>query len=175
MGHTRDDGKAGPAWTHVDYEPGADAFWDRIGGDDWGAIDGVVPGVRVYATWGEQRDGRLVVTGLCLRGSPDHPLTADTMRAVPIGRLEAGANEAREQVARSFLGKVAPLRRPDGSDPDTFYKLVGDHYRWHAAVTAKPAARIAADAGVPVTTVHRWIREARRRGHLPPGRKGKAG
>jgi transposase len=39
-----------------------------------------------------------------------------------------------------------------------------------------PAQTIAEANGVPVTTVHRWIREARRRGSLPPARgKGQAG
>lgn len=167
----------GQAWESVDnYVEGADPFWDLLGGgDEWGAIDHVAPGVRVYATWEEQRDGRLVVTGLCLRGSADHPLTADALRAVPIGRLEAMPNRFREAVAENFLEKVAPLTRRKGVDTETFYELVGAHYRWHAAVSHKPAARMAEAAGVPVTTVHRWVREARLRGHLPPARKGKAG
>jgi len=28
---------------------------------------------------------------------------------------------------------------------------------------------------VPVTTAHRWVKEARRRGFLPPGQKGRRG
>ncbi|MEU4235110.1 hypothetical protein AB0F17_63490 [Nonomuraea sp. NPDC026600] len=68
-----------------------------------------------------------------------------------------------------------PLRRPDGSDPDTFYQEVAQAYRSAAMESQRPAAVLAEEAGVPVTTVHRWIREARRRGSLPPGRKGTAG
>lgn len=166
----------GPKWAHVDYVPGEDAFWDQLGGDDWGAIDDVAPGVRVYATWGEQSDGRMVVTGLCLRGSAEHPLTADALRAVPIGRLEAAPNEIRATSARRALDQVAPLTRPgDQVSGDEFYKIVAAHYRWHVSVSHKPAAEMAAAAEVPVVTVHRWIREARRRGFLPPARKGKAG
>ena len=39
----------------------------------------------------------------------------------------------------------------------------------YAAVSRKPAVLMAARAKVPVSRVHRWIREARRLGKLPPG------
>lgn len=67
------------------------------------------------------------------------------------------------------------LTRPDGADPDAFYERVADAYREYAPQTSKPGTKIAEEAGVPLGTVHGWIREARRRGKLPPGRKGKAG
>lgn len=66
------------------------------------------------------------------------------------------------------------LTRP-GGDPEEFYPLVARAYFEYAPKTRAPAKEIATEAGVPVTTVHRWIREARRRGFLPPARKGKAG
>ena len=37
------------------------------------------------------------------------------------------------------------------------------------------ASDLARTHGVPVTTAHRWVKEARRRGFLPPGSPGKAG
>lgn len=67
------------------------------------------------------------------------------------------------------------LERPDGTDPDRFYRKVGRAYSYYAGESRKPAALIAEQAGVPVTTVHRWIREARRRNFLPPAKKGTAG
>lgn len=67
------------------------------------------------------------------------------------------------------------LTRPGSADPDEFYPLVARAYLEYAPQTRAPAKEIAAEASVPITTVHRWIREARRRGFLPPGRKGKAG
>ncbi|TDD35265.1 hypothetical protein E1287_14235 [Actinomadura sp. KC06] len=67
------------------------------------------------------------------------------------------------------------LQRPTGQDPDRFYKQVAAAYADQAAVTRSPAKALAEEAGVPVTTVHRWVREARRRGFLPAGEKGKAG
>ena len=67
------------------------------------------------------------------------------------------------------------LTRPDGSDPEAFYRLVAARYTATLADTAKVAPVLAAEAGVPIPTVHRWIAEARRRGFLAPARQGKAG
>jgi len=68
-----------------------------------------------------------------------------------------------------------PLTRPDGSDPDGFYRRVAEAYNDVILGTSAPAPVLAAEAGVPTATVHRWIFEARRRGFLPPARKGRAG
>lgn len=67
------------------------------------------------------------------------------------------------------------LTRPDGTDPDGFSARVAAAYREYAPKTRAPAVEIANEAGVPVATARSWIREARRRGKLPQGRKGKAG
>lgn len=67
------------------------------------------------------------------------------------------------------------LTRPDGAAPEEFYPRVARAYFEYAPRTRAPAKEIADEASVPVTTAHRWIREARRRGFLPPARKGKAG
>ncbi|MFY1703925.1 acyl-CoA carboxylase epsilon subunit [Micromonospora sp. WMMA1923] len=68
-----------------------------------------------------------------------------------------------------------PLTRPDGSNPDGFYRQVADAYNDLIVSTSAPAPILAEEASVPVPTVHRWIAEARRRGHLPPARRGRAG
>jgi hypothetical protein len=94
-----------------------------------------------------------------------------------IGKLRKRAEYKRGQ-AREWRDMGFPrssLRRPDRSDPEGFYQLVSRAYGEYVAETNAPAREIAAEAGVPVTTVHRWIREARRRGFLPPARKGRAG
>jgi hypothetical protein len=67
------------------------------------------------------------------------------------------------------------LKRPTGDDPDGFYRQVGKAYREYAAVTKKAVASIANEAEVPVGTAQRWVKEARRRGFLPPGERGKTG
>jgi len=59
--------------------------------------------------------------------------------------------------------------------PDDFYRRVAQSYSWLAARTPRPAAELAERNDVPVTTVHRWVKEARRRGLLGPGRPGRAG
>lgn len=142
-------------------------------------------------------------------------ITPATLRAIPIGRIEALANspraaveshgnveeivltgplaalaavgpdrevsltELRERVPTPESGPAKPqrkpLERPDGRDPDAFSRLVATAYTEAVAETSAPAVALAAEADVPVGTVHRWIREARRRGHLPPARRGRAG
>lgn len=64
---------------------------------------------------------------------------------------------------------------PDGRKrPDSFYEQVAA--RWTILTITRPTARpahVLAEANdVPVTTVHRWIKEARRRGILGPGQRG---
>lgn len=59
--------------------------------------------------------------------------------------------------------------------PDLFYADVADMYSRLATTSRRPAADLAEANGVPVSTVHRWIRTARERGHLPHGRRGAAG
>lgn len=71
--------------------------------------------------------------------------------------------------------KRQPLARPNGSDPDGFSRRVAEAYNEVVFATRRPAVALAEEAGVPVTTVHRWIREARRRGYLPPAKRGRAG
>ncbi|GIG61621.1 hypothetical protein Lfu02_59930 [Longispora fulva] len=154
--------------------------------------------------------GRLVLTGLRIDGEP----SAELLRAIPVGRIEAAAN-AQLAIVDDRVVQAAPLgpkdrsgparpphtldagwetsdpgraaRRPteagsarlahDGSGrrPDEFYRDVARAYRDLAQSSHRPAAELAAANGVPATTAHRWIKEARRRGFLPPGRPGKAG
>ncbi|MEV6833595.1 hypothetical protein AB0N17_03530 [Streptomyces sp. NPDC051133] len=88
------------------------------------------------------------------------------------------ANSKRPDSSPSASGVTSqrePLSRPDGSDPDSFYRQVAETYNDAVRETSAPAKVLAEEAGVPTTTVHRWIFEARRRGFLPPARKGRAG
>jgi hypothetical protein len=94
--------------------------------------------------------------------------------------LEELAAEAARADAPKRLELPEPidrprLTRPDGTDPDGFAARVAAAYKEYAQQSRSPALRIADEAGVPVATARSWIREARRRGALPPGRKGKAG
>ncbi|WP_369053886.1 hypothetical protein [Kineococcus terrestris] len=93
-------------------------------------------------------------------------LWRDAEDSVSLGRL------MRHTAGR---GERPRLSRPASSDAEEFYSLVAWAYREYAEGTRAPAKKIAEEAEVPVTTAHRWIREARRRGLLPPGQQGRAG
>lgn len=64
-----------------------------------------------------------------------------------------------------------PTTRPY---PDEFYATIGAAYQQAAESSRNPAVKVGEAAGAPVKTVHRWVAEARKRGHLPPARPGKA-
>jgi hypothetical protein len=148
-----------------------------------------------------ERDGRFVPTDLFLSAER---LTPGDLRRTPLSRWESFVNahggalertlvespgSAHRDISlaemRLLLSHVAShptfregrdrLTRPDGTDPERFYRLVAEAYREYAEETRAVAHRIAEEADVPVTTAHRWIREARARGFLPPGRKGRVG
>jgi hypothetical protein len=68
-----------------------------------------------------------------------------------------------------------PVQAPKGRITEEFLAHVASAYAWAAAQGLAPAPAIAEQADVPVRTVHGWISQARKRGHLPPGRPGRAG
>ena len=53
---------------------------------------------------------------------------------------------------------------------DDFYLQVAGAFSVASAMGQRPAVRIADANGVPVSTVHRWVKEARRRGVMGPAR-----
>ena len=96
------------------------------------------------------------------------------------GRLvfQMPPEEAEKRLARARRKRSAKLPADLLSKPrrpDRFYQLVGEAYEQLAAETNRPAAELAEANGVPLTTAHRWVKEARRRGFLPPGQKGRRG
>jgi hypothetical protein len=149
--------------------------------DDWHAwversTPRSAPSVRVRV--GEGDDGRLHIVDLRVEGV----VSAEVLRSIPVGRIEAAANA---QLHASAPGR--PTRRPSATIsarlrtnavrgyPDAFYDAVASAYRHLAASSPRPVADLAAANDVPITTAQRWIKEARRRGLLAPGRPGKAG
>jgi hypothetical protein len=78
-------------------------------------------------------------------------------------------------IRRSIVRKTARLKIPVGAKPDSFYHQVAKTYSHLARGSNRPAAELAEANDVPVTTAHRWVKEARRRGFLPPGQKGRRG
>jgi hypothetical protein len=170
----------------------------EFGHQGWVRLSGVPDVVVMLRT--EEWNGRRIIVDLVISGPP---IDSGTLKAIPIGWIESAINTAQAQAhlaaqqdgvdaltaainarhEEAFenelpgTGWVEPTRlgRPDGSDPDAFYRNVAAAYNAAVAESSKVAPRLAEKAGVPVPTVHRWISEARRRGFLPPARRGKAG
>lgn len=123
----------------------------------------------------------------------DFRVTARDLRDFPLGKIEAWVNQLVQQglvdvinaklsdaVQFGITGETATyapkLQDPGGHPkPDEFYRWIGEVYGKAAIVSTRPAAELAEVWEVPVTTVHRWTREARRRGHLPPAEPGRRG
>lgn len=159
------------AWRLPEFDASGDELWDRLGAE-WQAIDGVREGVKVYVRW-QQEDGGSRLSGLCVVGDE---ITTDVVRSIPVGRLANLPGLIAEGVSREqFLHELTPLARRKDDDPDEFSNRVAWYYRVFAASSSRPAKDIADHSHVPVATVRGWIREARLRGKLPPGKKGKAG
>ncbi len=126
---------------------------------------------------GEGDDGRLHIVDLYVAGA----VSAEVLRSVPVGRIEATANAQLHPTAagppRKRAATIPPRLRDNAvrGYPDAFYDAVAKTYRHLAATTARPVGELADANQVPVTTAQRWVKEARRRGLLAPGRPGKAG
>lgn len=132
-----------------------------------------------------------------LRLDAGRPLDSTMLRRLPVTAMETLANSLwREQLASRLherppdpgwrpaslpMGKLwqpegrTKLKPRPGPKPDWFYKRVAVAYSSRAARSNRPAKEMAEANNVPVTTVHRWVKEARRRGFLPPGQKGRRG
>jgi hypothetical protein len=110
-------------------------------------------------------------------------ITTNTLRAIHPGRAIARARY--ESASATVAGPTAHLDiaagaclvvgRPDGTDPEGFYARFADAYRLAAYQTSAPVPVLAETNDVPTETVRRWVKEARRRGYVEEGRKGRAG
>ena len=126
----------------------------------------------------EGDDGRLHLAGLRVDG----PVSAELLRAIPVGRIEAAANaqlhaSAPQVPSRRPRARIAPSLRSNAvrGYPDAFYQAVASTYRHLVTTSSRPVAELAAANDVPVTTAQRWVKEARRRQLLAPGQPGKSG
>lgn len=153
----------------------------------------VDPGFVVHVKGAKRADGSFVLAGLMVEGDIDSTVlqrlkparllaritpmlrvidavdgSADDDDGVTLGVLRAQVPERRPRSPRRKL-----LGRPDGGDG--FYERVAAAYRSATETSDTPAVVLAGENDVPVETMRRWIKEARRRGLLEPGRKGRAG
>jgi hypothetical protein len=133
-----------------------------------------------------------------LRMDTERPLDSTALRRVSLTAMESAANgiAAEHLQQRLHHDEPEPWWRPPHLQPgelwmphrrmrsrlsipakknDLFYQRVAAVYRQRVAESNRPAVEMANANGVPVSTVHRWVKEARRRGFLPPGQKGRRG
>jgi hypothetical protein len=88
--------------------------------------------------------------------------TASASASAPVPTITV-AERARFRLSRPAK------RRLD----DDFYADVAIAYMAAVEAGLNPRKTLAADSGTPADTVARWIGQARKRGHLPPGEPGK--
>ncbi|MBC2934696.1 hypothetical protein [Nocardioides sp. zg-1228] len=108
---------------------------------------------------------RLTFTGTDLGGAD--------VRAFPFSESLVNAEMGASVLLPTDVPPFYEIGRPDGTDDwyQQFAKVFTFAKR-HGQARA-PATFLAERNGVPVTTIHRWTREARRRGFLPPDPRGK--
>lgn len=166
-----------------DPDPNAPSFvndlvqrLDELVGPTWAGFhlgDSRVSDAALFARWVETDSGRWVLAGVMLLGDA---ITAEQLRQVPVAALENSANLGTNRgrfLLDEQLPKLPKLEREAGIAPEDFSRRVAEHYRLWAAAVPHPASAMAVEAGVKLPTMHSWIREARLRGFLPPGRRGK--
>ena len=147
-------------------------------GDHWYAwTDGVPDGaeLRVHASVAD--DGRYHLDAIGYEG----PVSATLLRTIPVGRIEAAVNALARHGHEPHRDR-AEARVPEQlrehavpGYPDEFYEVIARAYRVLAADSSRPIVELAEANEVPLTTAQRWVKEARRRELLPPGRRGKSG
>jgi hypothetical protein len=155
----------------------------------WQELGDEYPGVRIQVA--EVR-GRPRIVGIKIEDADG--VVHDAIRRVPVAQIEANLAEQqttgrRDAVARpesvrvGFTVPAPPTRselhidkklfkNPDGRGyRNDFYEQVATFYRRCVAGGVRPAPSIAEANNVPVSTVRRWVQEARRRGVLLSARK----
>jgi hypothetical protein len=143
-----------------------------------------IPG-EVRLKFAERPDGRLVVADFSMSVPPEEGgVSSWHLHQLPVARLEAAANSpttretlrrkiavtARFGVPRSKLKLVIPEGR---KYDDRFYRRVADAFAALDLQSRRPVQELADINDVPVSTISRWIREARARGFLGPGQRQK--
>ncbi len=169
----------------LDYDPDAatddvheiERFLQRRFGGEWvGMHRGVeVDGAALFTQTDESESGYQVLTGLVLLGDVrlGDVLTADMLRQVPVSAIENTANATRQQDQFEQVKVLPRLQREADEDAETFSRRVAHYYQAWARLMPHPVAAMAAEYDLKPPTLHAWVREARLRGFLPTGRRGK--
>jgi len=164
----RPDGRLEAAEMHVEGRP------DHVEGRPnlAGEAARIVPLTSMEA-WANGRGYDELVAGIAETGTETEEAMDSWLKAVGGGD--------REPMVRLNARRQHPelrIRIPEGPKrPDSFYRKVGQVYmRAVEDGSHRPAQLIADENNLPVTTVRRWIREARVRKVMKPAQtKGRAG
>lgn len=154
-----------------------------------------LPDVIALLWTAEDSQGRAYVTRLLLDAER---VSGELLRDMPLGRIETVINamlrdgscspSESDRLTNSLHVELTRLRSalpqrqddepghprarlqrpPAAGGGEEFYAQVAAAYLETLERTRAVAPALAAEAEVPVATVHRWILEARRRGFLPP-------
>lgn len=141
---------------------------------------------------GEEPKGEVRITGIVyLPEWAGDPVASPMLRNLPTSRIEAAINRRQFAVtgATRFEGGTMTLPsgrtlrsedvlKPLGNPKRTsdFYEVVAlQHARLVDDGQPNPTARMAEISRVPLSTAQGWVARARRKGLLPPGRRGRAG
>lgn len=144
--------------------------------------------VRMY----QDRMGEVRIAGVVhLPFFAGDPITSQQLRELPTAKIEAAINKRLFAVAGASRFRNGRIVLPSGrtlragevlvplGDPkrtSDFYELVAlQHARLAEDGDPNPTATMARLSEVALSTAQGWVAKARRRGLLPPGRRGRAG
>ncbi|SJM45375.1 hypothetical protein CZ771_00100 [Actinomycetales bacterium JB111] len=140
----------------------------------------------------EEPKGEVRITGIVyLPGWAGDPVASPMLRNLPTSRIEAAINRRQFAVTGTTRFEGGRITLPSGRilragevleplgnpkrTPD-FYEVVAlQHTRLVDDGEPNPTARMAEISRVPLSTAQGWVARARRKGLLPPGRRGRAG
>jgi len=145
---------------------------DFVSAQGWMGPYPGIDGADLWARYGRSPSGRWALSGVMLLGDA---ITSAQLRKVPVAALENSWNLSNAQASakRDEISDLPPLKRTPDMTPEAFSRLVAEHYRRWADLVPHAVPAMAADCGASRATVHSWVREARLRGFLPPGRERK--
>ena len=186
----------------VDPEPGIDRRLNSAHNNNdygrWFLIQHVESSTRVLLRLQrqyllmEEPKGEVRITGIIyLPEWAGDPVASPMLRNLPTSRIEAAINRRQFAVtgASRFTGgtltmpsgrilKFEEVMKPLGNPKRTpdFYEVVAlQHTRLVDDGEPNPTAKLAEMNRVPLSTAQGWVARARRKGLLPPGRRGRAG
>lgn len=140
----------------------------------------------------EEPKGEVRITGIVyLPEWAGDPVASPMLRNLPTSRIEAAINRRQFAVTGNTRFEGGKITLPSGRTlragevlqtlgnpkrtPD-FYEVVAlQHTRLVDDGEPNPTARMAELSRVPLSTAQGWVARARRKGLLPPGRRGRAG